>query len=120
MYPIWRYCQTGDYKFDLTPVTNQPPDLQKMARLGAEGVLCLMSDSTNAERPIWTKSGKWVGKSIRRIFDQVDGRIIFATFASNISRMKPPVKQHCPMVVKLRSLVVAWRQPSLMVANWDI
>ncbi|WP_203649040.1 ribonuclease J1 [Secundilactobacillus yichangensis] len=80
--------QTGDYKFDLTPVTNQPPDLQKMARLGAEGVLCLMSDSTNAERPIWTKSEKWVGKSIRRIFDQVDGRIIFATFASNISRME--------------------------------
>ena len=80
--------QTGDYKFDLTPVTNQPPDLQKMARLGAEGVLCLMSDSTNAERPIWTKSEKWVGKSIRRIFDQVDGRIIFATFASNISRIE--------------------------------
>ncbi|QMU07454.1 ribonuclease J1 [Levilactobacillus suantsaii] len=86
--PVGTIVETGDYKFDLTPVTNQPPDLQKMAKLGADGVLCLMSDSTNAERPIWTKSEKWVGKSIRRIFDQVEGRVIFATFASNISRIE--------------------------------
>lgn len=86
--PVGTIVETGDYKFDLTPVTNQPPDLQKMAKLGADGVLCLMSDSTNAERPIWTKSEKWVGKSIRRIFDQVKGRVIFATFASNISRIE--------------------------------
>lgn len=86
--PVGVIVETGDYKFDLTPVTNQPPDLQKMAKLGAEGILCLMSDSTNAERPIWTKSEKWVGKSIRKIFDQVEGRVIFATFASNISRIE--------------------------------
>lgn len=86
--PVGVIVETGDYKFDLTPVTNQPPDLQKMAKIGAEGILCLMSDSTNAERPIWTKSEKWVGKSIRKIFDQVEGRVIFATFASNISRIE--------------------------------
>ncbi|KRN75006.1 hypothetical protein IV73_GL000763 [Weissella kandleri] len=80
--------ETGDFKFDLTPTTHQPPNLQKMARIGSEGVLLLMSDSTNAERAEFSKSERWVGKTIEQLFDDIDGRIIFATFASNMSRVQ--------------------------------
>ncbi|MCM0583189.1 ribonuclease J [Weissella diestrammenae] len=86
--PVGVIVETGDFKFDLTPTTHQPPNLQKMARIGSEGVLLLMSDSTNAERAEFTKSEKWVGKTIDRLFDDITGRIIFATFASNMSRVQ--------------------------------
>ncbi|AEJ22977.1 ribonuclease J [Weissella koreensis] len=86
--PVGVIVETGDFKFDLTPTTHQPPNLQKMARLGAEGVLLLMSDSTNAERAEFSKSERWVGKTIDQLFDDITGRIIFATFASNMSRVQ--------------------------------
>lgn len=87
--PAGLILQTGDFKIDTTPIDGDVIDLARIARLGEKGVLCLLSDSTNAQRPGYTPSERTVGESFDRLFAKADGkRLIVATFASNIHRVQ--------------------------------
>jgi len=79
---------TGDFKFDFTPVNNQYADLHRMAEIGSKGVLCLLSESTNAERSGFTPSEKTVGDELVEVFRRAKQRVVVATFASNIHRLQ--------------------------------
>ncbi|WP_394855025.1 ribonuclease J [Clostridium lamae] len=79
---------TGDFKIDLTPIDNKVIDLDRISTIGKEGVLLLMADSTNVERSGYTMSEKSIGNTFHRIFRSAKGRVIVATFASNIHRMQ--------------------------------
>lgn len=89
--PQGNIVHTGDFKFDLTPVNEQYSDIHKMARIGAEGVLLLLSESTNAERPGGTPSEKMVGEQVMEAFIMADQKVILSTFASNINRVQQVV-----------------------------
>src|SRR5207247_8994835 len=83
--PVGVVVHTGDFKFDHTPVDGKLSDFAILARMGAEGVICLLSDSTRAENPGYTPSERTVGEAFREIMEPLDGRVIVATFASNIA-----------------------------------
>ncbi len=108
--PAGTIVHTGDFKVDFTPVFGDPIDLQRFAEIGRKGVLALMCDSTNAERPGYTASEKTVGKTFDTIFSEHrDNRIIVATFASNVDRVQQIIdmayKYHRKVVIEGRSMV---------------
>lgn len=87
--PAGTIVHTGDFKIDCTPIAGEMIDLARFAELGKEGVLALMADSTNAERPGYTKTERSVGSSFDSLFKEAESeRIIIATFASNINRVQ--------------------------------
>ena len=86
--PVGLIVHTGDYKFDHTPVDNWPPDFAKLAEFSKRGVLALLADSTNAERPGWTPSEQVITAAFDDLFSQAEGRVIVASFASLISRIQ--------------------------------
>ena len=108
--PAGVVVHTGDFKVDYTPVFGDAIDLQRFAELGKKGVLALMCDSTNAERPGFTPSEKKLGKTFDAIFeDHKNTRIIIATFASNVDRVQQIInsayKFGRKVVVEGRSMV---------------
>lgn len=86
--PVGIIFHTGDFKVDLTPIDGRVIDIDRISTLGREGILLLMADSTNVERNGYTMSEKSIGDTFERIFKGVKGRILVATFASNIHRMQ--------------------------------
>jgi ribonuclease J len=86
--PLGMVVHTGDFKFDHTPVDGKMSDIHALAEFGQRGVLCLVSDSTRAESPGYTPSERTVGEAFRGIMEGLDGRVIVATFASNIARIQ--------------------------------
>lgn len=86
--PLGTIVHSGDFKFDPSPVDGQLTDFAKLAELGGRGVLALMSDSTNSDSPGYTPSEETINENFARVFALAEGRVIVATFASNISRIQ--------------------------------
>ncbi|RIH82617.1 ribonuclease J [Calidithermus roseus] len=90
--PVGKVVHTGDFKLDPTPVDGKPSHLAKLAQAGAEGVLLLIADSTNAERPGFTPSEAEVAKGLDAIIGKAKGRVFVTTFASHIHRIQSVIK----------------------------
>lgn len=107
--PIGTIIHTGDFKLDYTPIDGEPMDLARFAWFGSQGVLALMSDSTNIERSGYTQSEKEIGKTFEHYFDKAKGRIIVASFASNIYRI-----QQVADVAVMRNRVICFQGRSMV------
>src|SRR3954451_17603365 len=86
--PVGTFIHTGDYKIDDTPVIGKPYDLETLGRIGDEGVLALLCDSTNATVPGRTPSERAVIPAFEEIFEQTEGRLIISTFSSSLHRLQ--------------------------------
>lgn len=106
--PVGIIVHTGDFKIDYTPIDGAVMDFARFAELGKEGVLLMLADSTNVERPGYTMSEKTVGETFERIFSEAKHRIIVATFASNVHRIQQVIdaaaKYHRKIAVCGRSI----------------
>ncbi|WP_187442029.1 ribonuclease J [Sutcliffiella horikoshii] len=107
--PEGKIVHTGDFKFDLTPANNEHSDIHKMAQIGREGVLLLLSESTNAERAGLSPSEQMVGKHVEEAFMKAERKVILSTFASNINRIQQVVdaaqKTHRKVALLGRSML---------------
>ncbi|RFU69455.1 ribonuclease J [Peribacillus saganii] len=90
--PEGKVVHTGDFKFDLTPANDQAADIHKMAQIGSDSVLMLISESTNAERTGLTPSEQMVGGHMEEAFMKAEGKIFVSTFASNVNRVQQVVQ----------------------------
>ena len=106
--PVGVIIHTGDFKIDYTPIDGRLMDLNRFSTLGKKGVLLLLADSTNIERPGHSLSEKTIGETLNRIFTGAKGRVIVATFASNIHRMQQianaSIKENRKIVFSGRSM----------------
>ena len=107
--PVGQIIYATDWKFDHTPADGKPSEFQKIAKYASEGVMLLMSDSTNAVKPGYCMSERELGLTIDRLFAEIKGRIIFASFSTNISRVQQvfdaAAKYNRKIIVTGRSLV---------------
>lgn len=111
--PEGRVVHTGDFKFDLTPVNHQHSDLHKMARIGEEGVLVLISESTNAERPGFTPTEATIAGQLEAIFRKTRRKIFVTTFASNVNR----IQQVVDACIKSNRLLIPLGRSMVNVVN---
>ena len=106
--PLGAVLHTGDFKVDFTPIDGEPMDFARFGELGRKGVLVMMADSTNVEKPGYTMSERVVGENFEKFFFKATGRIIVATFASNVHRIQQIIdaarKQNRKVAVSGRSM----------------
>ena len=106
--PLGAVLHTGDFKVDFTPIDGEPMDFARFGELGRKGVLVMMADSTNVEKPGYTMSERVVGENFEKFFLRATGRIIVATFASNVHRIQQIIdaarKQNRKVAVSGRSM----------------